>query len=580
MKNHLVIITASLIVCYFPSLMWGAFLQTPTNNTLEIQIVGLPQKLLKNIFERLAEKQAIIKDEFTPGAIMKFYYDIPQDIKEGIKPYGYFKPHINSYIHNRQPHFWFSHFSINPGPHMRFTHVELRIVGQGSSDIFFQRVSQHFPIKSGDFFDSKKYEESKSDLFNIAATRGFFKAKMLTSQIKVNLSSYQANIIIVFDTGSRFRFNTTCFSPTPFDNRFMQRFLQYRQGYYFNQEKIKQTREGLTNSNYFSTAIITPEPQKAKGLYIPVRIHLQIEPKKQYGFGLGYGTDTGPRALVSTNFRWINRYGHRFNAYLRASHVNSALVARYSIPGRNPAIDQYTFTSAFLNRDQETRKGTSGRLSVGYQTIVGGWQQIISLTELRERYNLTGLPRTNSNVLYLSTPWQRIHADNLINPKHGYSLVVTISGGIRNFLSKTSFFQTRVDGRFLFTLRNQTRFLIRSSLGYTSIKNIDNLPLSLQFFAGGAQSVRGFSYNSIASGRCLIVGSFEIQQKIMKSFYLAGFIDTGNVSNQLSKRKLKIGLGPGFVLLTPVGMCELTIANAINELRKPWVIQFSIGSPL
>lgn len=174
MKNHLVIITASLIVCYFPSLMWGAFLQTPTNNTLEIQIVGLPQKLLENIFERLAEKQAIIKDEFTPGAIMKFYYDIPQDIKEGIKPYGYFKPYINSYIHNRQPHFWFSHFSINPGPHMRFTHVELRIVGQGSSDIFFQRVSQHFPIKSGDFFDSKKYEESKSDLFNIAATRGFF----------------------------------------------------------------------------------------------------------------------------------------------------------------------------------------------------------------------------------------------------------------------------------------------------------------------------------------------------------------------------------------------------------------------
>ena len=580
MKNYFVIIMTSLIVSYFPNLGWGFFLPTSTNNRLEIQIVGLSQKPLENVFKRLTEKQASIKDEFTPKTIMKFYCDIPQDIKEGIKPYGYFKPHINSYIYNRKIHFWFSHFSVDPGPHMRFTHVELQIVGQGSSDIAFQRLYQHFPVKSGDFFNSKRYEAAKSDLFNIAATRGFFKAKMLTSQVKVNLSSYQANIIIVFDTGPRFRFDTTCFSLTPLNNSFIKRFLQYRQGHYFNQEKIKKTRDGLINSNYFSTVIITPEPQKAKGLYIPVKIHLQIEPKKQYGLGLGYGTDTGPRALMSTNFRWINPYGHRFNAYLRASRANSALVTSYSIPGRNPAIDQYMFTAAFLNRDQETRKGTSGRLSVGYQTILGGWQQIISLTELRERYNLTGLPRTNSNVLYLSTPWQRIHADNLINPKYGYSLVVTMSGGIKNFLSKTSFFQTRVDGRFLFTLWNQTRFLIRSSLGYTSIKNINSLPLSLQFFAGGAQSVRGFGYNSIAPGRCLIVSSFEIQQKIMKSFYLAAFIDAGNVSDQLSKRKLKIGLGPGLVLLTPVGMCELTIANAINERRKPWVIQFSIGSPL
>lgn len=580
MKNCIAIITATFIASYSPSFVWATLFPSPTSNTLEVQITGVPQEPLENVFKRLTERQEAIKDEFTPVAVMKFYRSISQEIKEGIKPYGYFKPRINSYIHNRRFHFWFSHFNINLGPHMRFTHVELHIIGQGSSDIAFQRLYQYFPIKAGDFFDSKKYEEAKNDLFNVAATHGFFKAKMLISQIKVNLNVYQANVIIVFNTGPRFRFYTTHFSPTPFNNSFIQRFLQYHQGYYFSQEKIKQTREGLANSNYFSTVIITPEPQKAKGLYIPIKIHLQIEPKKQYGFGLGYGTDTGPRALISTNFRWINPYGHRFNAYLRASHVNSALVANYSIPGRNPAIDQYIFTTAFLNRDQETGRGTSGRLSVGYQTILGGWQQIISLTALKERYNLIGLPRTNANVLYLSIPWQRICTDNLVNPKHGYSLVVTISGGTKSFLSKTSFLQTRVDSKFLFTLLNQTRFLIRNSLGYTSIKNIDSLPLSLQFFVGGSQSVRGFGYNSIAFGRGLVVGSFEIQQKIIRSFYLAGFIDTGNVSDQLSKQKLKISVGPGLVLLTPVGMCELTIANVISEHRKPWIIQFSMGSPL
>ncbi len=108
------------------------------------------------------------------------------------------------------------------------------------------------------------------------------------------------------------------------------------------------TRERLANSDYFSTVVVTPELQKAQALYVPVKIHLDMQPKKQYNFGLGFGTDTGPRALVSTNFRWINPYGYRFNTYLRASPSNSALVANYIIPGNNPLQPIYThFPQAF-----------------------------------------------------------------------------------------------------------------------------------------------------------------------------------------------------------------------------------------
>lgn len=118
---------------------------------------------------------------------------------------------------------------------------------------------------------------------------------------------------------------------------------------------------------------------------------------------------------------------------------------------------------------------------------------------------------------------------------------------------------------------------MRASVGYTAIKNILNLPLSLQFFSGGAQNLRGFSYNSIGPGRSLFISSFEMQQKIIKNIYFASFIDIGTVSNQLFDGKLKIGIGPGIVFLTPLGMFELTIANSISEPKKPWIIQFSMG---
>ncbi|ACJ19076.1 autotransporter assembly complex protein TamA [Coxiella burnetii] len=578
MKEHLC--TIFILFCWFFSgLAWAQQLPAATN-TLEVQIAGLPPTPLENVFKRLSEKHETIKHDFVPATIRKFYEEIPKEIEEGIKPYGYFKPHIHGYIRHPYPHFWFGHFTVNPGPRMQFTQVKLQITGPDAYDRAFLHLYENFPVKAGDFFDSEKYESAKNDLFNVAAGRGFFKARMIRNQILVDLKNYRSTVIIVFDTGPRFLFGTTDFSATPFHESFLHRFLQYRKGHYFSQDKVQRTREGLANSDYFSTVVVTPEPQKAQGLYVPVKIHLDMQPKKQYNFGLGFGTDTGPRALVSTNLRWINPYGHRFNAYLRAPPSNSALVANYIIPGSNPATDLYTFSAAFLDQDQDTGKGRSGRLSVSYQTNVGNWQQIISLTALRERYNLRDLPRTNAGVLYPSISWEHRHADNTLNPSRGHSIVATISGASESVLSKTSFLQTRLDTRFLFTAWERTRFIIRASVGYTAIKNILNLPLSLQFFAGGAQSMRGFSFNSIGPGRGLFVGSFEIQEKIVKNIYLASFIDVGNVSDRLFNEKLKIGVGPGIVLLTPVGMFELTIANAISEPKKPWVIQFSMGSVL
>ena len=574
MKKNLCIIYI-LFCCFFSDLTWAKHL-LPTN-AIEVQISGLQSSPLENIFKRLSEKYDTIKHNFTPTTIRQFYEKIPNEIREGIKPLGYFKPHIRTYLFHPKTHFWFSYFIVNPGPRMQFTHVELQITGPGAYDRMFLYLYRNFLIKDGDFFDSEKYETAKNDLFNVAAKRGFFKVRMIKSQILIDLKNYCSTVIIVFDTGPRFFFGPTYFSPTPFCASFLHRFLQYRKGCYFSQDKVQLTRESLTNSDYFSTIVVIPKSQQSENLYVPIKIYLLTQSKKQYNFGVGFGTDTGPRTLISTNFRWINPFGHRFNTYLRASPANSTLVGNYIIPGRNPETDLYTFTASFLNQHQDTGKGRSSRLSASYQTNLGSWQQIISLTALREWYNLRDFPKTNAGVLYPSISWEYRYTDNALNPSRGYSIVSAISGANKSILSKTSFLQIRLDVRSLFTVCEYTRFLVRASVGYTAIKNILNLPLSLQFFSGGAQSLRGFSYNSIGPGRGLFIGSFEIQQKIVKNIYFASFIDVGTVSNQIFNEKLKIGIGPGIVFVTPLGMFELTVTNSISEPKKSWVIQFSIG---
>lgn len=545
-------------------------------NVLHVKLIGLPAKPLKNVIQRLNDKQEQLKYDFTTFVLKRFYRDIPNEIKRGMQPYGYFKPKISSHI-THKGRIWNSEFHVKPGPRLKFTSLDLKITGPGKNDPAFKRLIKNFPVKVGHNFNSIKYENAKRKLFNIAERRGYFNAKMVKSAVYIDLSTYTARVVLHFQTGPRFYFGKTAFTPTPFNKNFLNRFLKYREGQHYNQTKVRRTREGLANSNYFQQVIITPETEESDGLYIPVKIDITPQLKKQYTFGAGYGTDTRARASVTVNYRWINQYGHRFSAYLLGSARNSQLAANYYIPGTHPDTDQYIFTAGYLDENQVTGKGKSVRFSIGYQTMTRGWQQSISLTYLRERYNLRTLPKLNSHLLYPTYTLQRTGRDNQLRPNKGYSIVGRVMGSYQNVLSNTSFAQGRIDAKFLFTLFKTTRFIFRTTIGATAINNIVSLPLSLQFFAGGAESIRGFTYNSIGPGKYIFVGSAEIQQKIYGNFYITGFIDFGNVSNNIFSKKLKQGIGPGIAWLSPVGMFEITVANAITQPNQPWIVQLSMG---
>ncbi len=573
MKDYLTLIIGLICLCLSLS-AWAQAL--PKTNTLEVQITGLPDQPLKNALLRITQQQQLIVNNFTPQNINRLINDIPSQIQTAIKPFGYFKATIRSHSFRKGNH-WTNRFDVTAGPQLKFTSVSLSITGPGANDQAFVVLYDHFPVKAGDYFNAKKYEAGKQDLLDLASSLGYFDSRMVKSQLYINLDTYSARVVIHFDTGQRYRFGLTHFSKTPFNIKFLERFLAYKSGSYYDQRKIQRTRQGFANSNYFSTVMVIPKTNQAKNREIPVSVNLRTQPRKQYTIGLGYGTDTGPRGIAGIDLRWLNQWGHHLNAYIIGSQNNSRAVANYFIPGRNPSTDQYVFTGGFLNQNQTTGKGFSTRGAFSYQTILSGWQTTASLTVLRERYSITNLPFTDTNLVYPTFTFQRMRSNNPLNPSRGYNIVAQITGASNKMLSQTSFIQSSLDMRFLYTVFNNTRFLLRTTAGHTSIKNIINLPLSLQLFAGGAQSLRGYGYNTIGPGRNLFVGSVEIQERLFKGIYLAGFFDFGNVADKLSANRLHLGVGPGIVWISPIGVLEITVANAISQPNRPWVIQFSMG---
>jgi translocation and assembly module TamA len=116
-----------------------------------------------------------------------------------------------------------------------------------------------------------------------------------------------------------------------------------------------------------------------------------------------------------------------------------------------------------------------------------------------------------------------------------------------------------------------------------------DLPITLRFFAGGDNSVRGYRYQSlgprsdegdIVGGKNLLIGNFELERAIGKNWGVAAFYDAGNAFNNFSSIDPAQGAGLGCRYYTPVGPVKLDLAREINVASPGYRIHFSIGLEL
>ena len=140
-------------------------------------------------------------------------------------------------------------------------------------------------------------------------------------------------------------------------------------------------------------------------------------------------------------------------------------------------------------------------------------------------------------------------------------------------------FQAHFYAKYLHSFTDDLMLLARAELGAILIDDLEDLPLSLRFFAGGSNSVRGYGFRNIKDGRNLAIGSIELQHRLYKKFYGSVFFDAGNVSSNLLSDYDK-SVGVGLVYKSVLGSISLTLAQALDKPGKPRRLEFSMGPDL
>ncbi len=211
------------------------------------------------------------------------------------------------------------------------------------------------------------------------------------------------------------------------------------------------------------------------------------------------------------------------------------------------------------------------------------FEQYVMLEYLNEHDRIEGSKDERPEALPVTYGLIKRHLDNRFAPTEGYQVEAQVGGAVEGMLTDESFIRGYLKGRYYHRVGQRGDIIVRGELGAVLSDDKKGVPSTVMFRAGGDQSVRGYSYDSlgirrgeaVVGGRYLAVGSLEYQHYFWDAWGLAFFVDAGNVTDKWADMDYAVGYGVGVRWKSPAG--PIGVDLAYGEKTGNFHLHFSFG---
>lgn len=547
---------------------------------IDIQIDGVDAELRRNVLIFLSLSRYSDRDDLDQALLERLQERSAREVSAALKPFGYYEPQSRTEIARTSATGWRARIDINPGKPVVIEQFSLQVLGPGASDPAFQQIRSTPGLRAGARLNHGVYEATKGALQRTAATLGYLDARLVRSDLQVDLANHRASAALVLETGERYRFGATSVEQTAINDALLRRFLRYQTDEPFDATKLLSTQFALDDSQYFSTVEVLPGELDRAQRVIPVNIRAQPNRRHRYQFGIGYGSDTDVRGTASWDNRLVNQRGHRLRTELKLSSTTQLLEGRYIIPIRDPALEKLGFQLSAKDEDLADLSTRSLQFEPSVTNVLGRWQRVLFGRFLRTTTRGTNVVQP-SGVAGEITDTLFIPGISYASVPRGYlgealfsrALYAELRGSGGFLGSDSEFLQLRVQAERVIDLGTAWHLLLRGELGASVVNRFSVLPGSERFFAGGDRSVRGFGYNELSpldatgakvGGRHLMTGTVEVIRDLPRNFGVAFFADGGNAFDKFGD-PLQYSVGIGFRWRLPVVTIGVDIAQALTN---------------
>ncbi|MGA9523168.1 MAG: BamA/TamA family outer membrane protein [Myxococcaceae bacterium] len=522
------------------------------------------------------------------------------------------------------------------------------------------RLLDRFPLREGEIFLEQHWVEVKSQLLTNLRELGFADAAEPDGSVQIDVDTREAIVELRLEPGPRFKFGRTFVAPdanakVPNKQILEQVHGAIVEGQWYSESALAEAQSRVFKMGVFGGVKVNRGiPDRAKGI-VPVIVDVREAPFHTLRAGVGFGLDQSrqeARALAEyidrdffgglRSLQTQLKVGWAFlpNVWdvvlddpteFEKSLPLASISAEFSQPRVVLPTMRYFAALQGEFRPEQGYEMLGGRAETGlvwtpHPSVIAqvsynfeAYKFLTGNAFQGDASRLLGLKCAENCTLSFIEPkieWDRrrnhLGQPDAIEPTRGYylSLGVQLGGGILG----GSFPYTRIlpEARYYTSMLPEDRLTFAFRLRAGTLLSNEESPLVSRFYAGGGNSVRGFSNRRLSplllvrpnadrpepgsrgelipmGGERLFEGSVEARYKLNDDFALALFVDTGfntlgndeatedlNVRNAPAYfgRNLQTSVGIGMRYLTLVGPIRVDFAYRLPFGRPPTVAHF------
>jgi len=511
------------------------------------------------------------------GERLRIVRQATKQARQLLETEGYFTPQIKVDVGESANRLV---ISVDPGRRTEVSSVDLEfrgdIVQPGAERAArVKALREGWGLKAGAPFRQEDWARSKQSVLQNLLAKDYAAASLADSRAEIDPEQARASLRAVYDSGSPFTLGKLELSGLDaYTTDLVARYNTLQAGEPYSQERLLALQNALQSTPYFASVAVDIDNDPSHAAGVPVRVSVREAKPKRIGFGVGLSSNTGAR--VETNYSHANFLNRAWNLStgLRVDQKRQFAYADVHLP---PTSRDFRDSFGVLAERSDiqglvTRRSAAAAVRTRHRNRV---ETQLSLNLERENLDTDDAPSRTTNALTLNYSWTYRNVDNPLDPRSGYVLNLQIGGGAKALLSDQNFVRSYGRYQHYFPIGDTDSLILRGELGYTAARSRDGIPQSFLFRAGGAQSVRGYDYqslgvhegNAIVGGRKLTVASAEYVHWFDPKWGGAVFHDVGNAWDTVDKAPLFSGYGVGGRWRSPAGPIALDLAYGHHEQK-------------
>ncbi len=464
--------------------------------------------------------------------------------------------------------------------------VQVVLTDAVTEGIWGKRLREKVSTRAGQAFNLSRYEQDKAALGQVLANDSH-PVYRLDGQVRVYPAEERVVIVFQVDPGPRILFGPVVMTGKPRrDAGFILRQIPFVRGQPFNQAELARAQRTILDTGFYSTVNLNPDFDHVQDGQVPITLEVKEAKHHSMRMGLGWGNEDQFRLRILQVNRDMLGLNDTLTFEGKISYIYMGLIGRLKLPELPSRLTDTVITGgveqkeneAFTNRRFFVNPMFEYRLQEKWSWFLGYNVEKDRMVELKAA---VPDPEAEKRQLYISSVPVGLKydsRDSLLDAKRGTLFQLDVETASDAIGSEVEFFRPQAEVRHVDPLPRLPGWFLASrakaGLAYP-LPGTDRVPLVRRFFIGGADSVRGYAYQSLGpldsggkplGGEAMFEASVELRFPLWGDLGGVTFVDAGNAYESVTTEMgaLRYTSGVGLRYQTPVGPIRLDFGYQLN----------------